>query len=151
MLRKIENSYKNRLLSIKQANKMRSKQVVVTIILAVLLSSLFCLNFQFVNAKSEPTLAETINDVVSNIQNWNSPWTVLYGQIFSQTNQSAYDVTIQQALNSQNYTEVIFIATSADLNGYSSTIINNSVTTALENMPMCGSLPVTSTADRICR
>lgn len=120
---------------------MKKSFIIITLI--VLLSSSVCLSFQSVHAQTELTLAETINNVVSNIQNWDSPWTVLYGQIFSQTTQSAYDVAIQQALSAQDYTDVIFIATLAQLNGYSSTIINSSVTTALENMPMCGSLPVT--------
>jgi hypothetical protein len=111
--------------------------------LAVLLSTLFCLNFRFVNAQSEPNLAETINNVVSNIQDWSLPWTVLYGQIFGVTNQSSYDTAILQALNQSDYVDVVFIATLSKLNGYSSTIVNNSVFTALENMPMCGSLPIT--------
>jgi len=80
---------------------MRSKQVFATLMLAVLLSTLFCLNFRFVNAQSEPNLAETINNVVSNIQDWSLPWTVLYGQIFGVTNQSSYDTAILQALINQ--------------------------------------------------
>ena len=89
----------------------------------MLLSSSFYVSFQPVHAQTgQSTLAETINNVVSNIQNWDSPWTVLYGQIFGVTNQSSYDLAILQALEQSDYTDVIFIATLAQLNGYS---INN--------------------------
>jgi hypothetical protein len=118
---------------------------VIALVLAVLLGSSFYAGYGSfsVHAQSELTLAETINNVVSNIQDWSSPWTVLYGQIFSQTNQSIYDMAILQALNQSDYTDVIFIARFAEINGYTSAIINDSVISALQNIPMCGSLPVT--------
>ena len=109
----------------------------------MLLSSSFYFSFQPVHAQSNQTLAETINNVTNNIQNWDSPWTVLYGQIFSQTNQSVYDTAITQALNQNDYTDVIFIARLAEINGYTSQIINDSIVYALQNIPMVGSLPET--------
>ena len=126
---------------------MKTNCFIVALVVLLLSSSVY-VSFQPVHAQNgQLTLAETINNVVSNIQNWYSPFAVLYGQIFGVTNQSSYDLAILQALNQSDYTDVIFMATLAQLNGYSSTIINDSVTTALENIPMCGSLPVTTYSD----
>jgi hypothetical protein len=118
------------------------KKTLIILLIALLCSS-FYLNLQVVHADEPATLADAINNVVSNIQDWNSSWTALYGQIFGATNQSAYDTAITQALNISDYTDVIFIARLAEINGYSSQIINDSIITALENMTMCGSMPIT--------
>jgi hypothetical protein len=55
-----------------------------------------------------------------------------------------FDNAILQALHQESYGDVIFIARLAEINGYSSAIINASVRHALTNMPMCGSLPMTT-------
>lgn len=121
---------------------MKRTALALTLILALLLSTIVGVHFG--TAQNEPTLAESINNVVSNIQDWNTPWTATYGQIFGLTNQSAYDTTTLQALNQNDSLNVIFIARLAELNGYSSKIINDSVVSTLKNMSMVGSLPETS-------
>jgi hypothetical protein len=123
--------------------KLRNKRIVASLFLAVFVSSSLFVVCN-VHAQAEPTLAEVMNAVISNIHT-SDAWTCLYNQIFSVANQSAFDTAITQALNSQDYTDVIFIATLAQINGYSSQTINDSVKTALEDIPMCGSLPVTYT------
>ncbi len=113
------------------------------ILLIVLLCSPFYLNLQVVHADEPATLADAINNVLSNIQTTDSPWEVIYGQVFGLQNQTAFDDAILQALNQSDYQDVIFIARLAELNNYSSSVINDSVRAALQNMPMCGSLPIT--------
>ena len=111
-------------------------------LLIVLLCSSLYLNLQVIHAEQWPTLAEVINNVTSKIQTTDA-WTCVYNQIFGLSNQSAFDVAITQALSQNDYSDVFFIATLAELNDYSSQIINDCVLQALQNMPMCGSLPVT--------
>ena len=113
------------------------------ILLIALLCSPFYLNLQVVHADEPATLADAINNVLSNIQTTDSPWEVIYGQVFGLQNQTVFDDAILQALNQSDYQDVIFIARLAELNNYSSSVINDSVRAALQNMPMCGSLPIT--------
>jgi len=93
----------------------------------------------------QETLADTINTILNGIQEQNSPWNVIYDQIFCRQNTTVYDNAITKALNNHDYKEVIFIARLAELNNYNSQTINNSIITALENIPMTGNLPVTYT------
>jgi hypothetical protein len=115
------------------------------ILLIVLLCSSLYLNLQTVHAEQEPTLAEVIDSVASNIQTNDSLWNVIYGQVFGLQNQTVFDNSILQALSQNDCTDVIFIARLAELNNYSSPTIDSSVKTALENIPMAGSLPITYT------
>ena len=113
----------------------KHRRIVTIAIITILLSS-SSFTVKTVYAQEQPTLAETINKVTSQIQNWNSPWTVFYGQIFSQTNQSSYDTAILQAANQNDSLNVFFIARLAELNGYSSQTINNTLITVLnQNIP----------------
>jgi hypothetical protein len=112
-------------------------------LLVALLCSPFYLNLQVAHAEEEPTLADAINNVLSNIQTTDSPWSVVYSQVFGLRNQSVFDDAILSALSQNNYQDVIFIARLAEINGYTSITINDSIITALQNMPMCGSLPIT--------
>ena len=73
-------------------------------------------------------------------------WNTIYGQVFGLENASVFDSAIQLALNQNDYTDVIFIARLAELNNYTSQVIDDCVVSALENIPMCGSLPVTYAA-----
>jgi hypothetical protein len=96
---------------------------------------------------SSETLAETINAVLNGIQERNSSWNVIYDQIFCRQDTAVYDNAIAKALNNKDYKDVIFIARLAELNNYTSPTINDSVRTALENMPMTGSFPITYTSN----
>lgn len=116
----------------------------LTLILVLLLALQFTeLQIQPVHAQTEMTLAETINAVLNQIQETNSSWNVIYDQIFCRQNASVYDTAITQALNAADYQDVVFIARLAELNNYASQTINDALTVALTNMPMCGSLPIT--------
>jgi hypothetical protein len=117
----------------------KKSKIVTLMFVIVILSQCWTIQVQ----SQQQTLAETINNVVRNIQKWYSPWTVLYGQVFSQTNQSSFDNAVLQALSHSDYLDVIFIARLAEINGYSSTVISNSVITALQNISKAGSLPLT--------
>jgi hypothetical protein len=94
---------------------------------------------------SPETLADTINTVLNGIIEQNSSWNVIYDQIFCRQNTTVYDNAITNALDNKDYREVIFIARLAELNNYTSPTITNSVSTAIESMPMVGSLPLTYT------
>jgi hypothetical protein len=116
-------------------------------VLVILLCSPLFLNLQTVQAQEtqeESTLAEVINDVAKSIQTTDSAWKTIFGQIFGLENQTVFDNAIQQVLNNNLYPEVIFVARLAELNNYSSPIIDSCVKTALQNISMCGSLPVTA-------
>ncbi|MCL2135189.1 MAG: hypothetical protein FWH37_06510 [Candidatus Bathyarchaeota archaeon] len=97
------------------------------------------------NTVPSETLAETINTVLNGVQEQNSSWNVIYDQIFCRQDTSVYDNVIAEALSRQDYKEVIFIARLAELNNYTSQILNESLKTALEHMPMAGSFPITYT------
>jgi len=106
-------------------------------LLVALLCSPFYLYLHVAHAEEEPTLADAINNVLSNIQTTDSPWSVVYSQVFGLRNQSVFDDAILSALSQNNYQDVIFIARLAEINGYTSITINDSIITALQNMPMC--------------
>jgi hypothetical protein len=97
-------------------------------------------------AQTQPsTLSETIYKVLTTMPNssYTCSWGVLYSQLFSETNASNFDDSIQEALNNQNYLNVIFIKRLAELNDYNSSTITECTRVALQCFPMCGSLPRT--------
>jgi hypothetical protein len=98
------------------------------------------------NTQTPESLAGTIHAVLSGIHEQNSSWNVIYDQIFCRQNTTVYDNAITKALNSKDYKEVLFIARLAEINNYTSITITNSVITALENMPMTDSFPITYTS-----
>ena len=100
------------------------------ILLIVLLSSPFYLNIQPVHADEPATLADAINNVASNIQATDA-WTAVYNQIFDLQNQSAFDNAILQAYAQNDSLNVIFIARLAELNNYTSSIINSTLCSVL--------------------
>ena len=101
------------------------------ILLIVLLSSPFYLNIQLVHANEPATLADAINNVVSNIQATDA-WTAVYNQIFDLQNQSAFDNAILQAYAQNDSLDVFFIARLAELNNYTSQVINDTLYATLE-------------------
>jgi hypothetical protein len=113
-------------------------------LMIVLLCSPLTLSLQG-HAQTEPTLAGTINNVISNVnlENVSPEWGTIYSQIFGLSNQSIFDTLIQEAVNQSDWQDAVWVARLAELNGYNSPILTNCLITALENMPTCGSLPVT--------
>jgi hypothetical protein len=109
-----------------------AKNLSVLLVVFLLCSPVF-LELPGVRAQTQqPTLADTLNLVLGKIQNWSSPWTTLYGQIFGASNQSIYDVTIQQAFAQNDSLSVFFVARLAELNSYSSSTINSTLIKALQ-------------------
>lgn len=117
---------------------------VSIVLLIALLGSPFYLHLQMVRAEQTPTLAGTIHKVLGNIQVADSAWNVVYGQVFGLQDESVFDSAIVSALNQNDFDDVIFIARLAELNNYSSPIINDSVLSTLRSISMCGSLPITT-------
>ncbi len=93
------------------------------------------------------TLADSLNSVINNV-NWAGAdsWTSLWGQILANQGSSTFDNAISNDVNSGNYADALYVARLADLNSYSSQTIQSCTYTALENMPMCGSLPANGNA-----
>ena len=116
------------------SRKLSGKRLLTVSLIALLSVSMFIglYNISFVKAQSEPTLADTINEVVNHVEITDSPWTVLYSQIFGLRNASVFDDAITNALNQNDTLSVFFIARLVEINGYSSSIINNTIITALE-------------------
>ncbi len=88
------------------------------------------------------TLADALNATINNV-NWSAAdsWTSTWGIILDGQGVSAFDNAISQDISAGNYNDALFIARLASLNGYSSQIISSGTLTALQNMPMVGSLP----------
>ena len=124
-------------------NNPKSFSLLLILILAT--STYAALSPSVVKAQNEPTLAETINNVMGSINSYNygSSWVALYSQIFGLCNQSIFDEAAQRSLNLKDFPSVIFVARLAELNNYTSQALNDSVISALEQIPMVGSLPAT--------
>ena len=95
------------------------------------------------NAQSQySTLATALNATVNNV-NWAAAdsWTSTWGIILGGQSLSAFDNAMSQDIAAGNYNDALFVARLANLTGYSSSTISSGTLTALENMPMAGSLP----------
>jgi hypothetical protein len=110
------------------------------VLLILLLTSSFYMDLQNSQAQDQ-TLAQVINNVTGNIQTVNSSWNTIYDQIFCKQNTTVYDNSILDVLNNSDYDSVVFIARLAELNGYNSQAINDSLVTALQKIPLDGGLP----------
>ena len=88
------------------------------------------------------TLADALNATINNV-NWSSAdsWTSMWGAILAGLNPSAFDNAMNQDIANGNWNDALFVARLADISGYSSSIISSGLLTALQNMPMEGSLP----------
>jgi hypothetical protein len=119
------------------------KKLSVLLLVGLLVSSVF-LGVPAARAQ-QPTLAQTIDAVLQNVNlaNVSPQWGSIYPQIFCLTNASIFDSLISWAVNQSDWQDAVWVARLAELNGYSSQTINDCLVNALENIPMCGSLPVT--------
>jgi hypothetical protein len=66
-----------------------------------------------------------------------------FAVIFSKTSTSVYDSLIQTAVSSSNWPLVFYIKRMAELDGYSSSIVDAAIKQALTSIPMTGHLPMT--------
>lgn len=106
-------------------NNHKSFSLLLIFILSI--SALVALSPSLVKAQNQPTLAETIHNVMGNINpySYSSSWVALYSQIFGLCNQSIFDEAAQQSLKLKDYPSVIFIARLAELNNYTSQTLND--------------------------
>ena len=122
---------------------MVSKKLWVAVLVFVLASPIF-LDLQVHAQSQQPTLAQTIEAVLQNVNltGVSPQWGSIYSQIFGLSNASIFDVLISEAVNASDWNDAVWVARLAELNGYSSQIISSGLVTALENMSMCGNLPI---------
>lgn len=95
----------------------------------------------------ESTLAETLNDIINNVD-WEirNSWTTNWAIILANQNNDVFDKAITDDVNRGDYIDALYVARLAELNGYSSDTISEATKTALQEISMCGSLPITSNA-----
>lgn len=125
---------------------MNDKKILcVILVLTVFAASLSSLAETTSGASS--TLAETLGQVINNV-NWSvaDSWTSTWGIIFTKQGLTSFDDAISQDINSNNYVDALYIARLADLNGYTSQTISEGTRTALQQIPMAGSLPINCNA-----
>ena len=98
-----------------------------------------------VYALESTTLAETLNSVMSNV-NWEygDSWTSNWAVILAGRGESAFDEAITADIGRGDYLDALYVARLAELSGYSSQTISNATRTALQQIVMCGSLPITT-------
>ncbi len=93
------------------------------------------------------TLADAINSTVNHVD-WNAgdSWTTNWAVILANQGPAAFDNAMAQDINRGDYIDALFVARLAQLSGYGSEVIFQGTQTALEQMAMCGSLPITANA-----
>ena len=96
-------------------------------------------------ASEQTTLAETLNSVITNV-NWTygNSWTSNWAMILAGKEESAFDEAITSDIGRGDYVDALYVARLAELSGYSSETIWNATQTALQQIRMCGSLPITT-------
>jgi hypothetical protein len=110
-------------------------------------SSLISPSFQVASAATSVTLAETLNSVVSNV-NWTygDSWTTNWALILAGRGGEAFDEAITADVARGNFLDALYVARLAELSGYFSENVSDATRTVLEQMQMCGSLPLTANA-----
>jgi fibronectin type 3 domain-containing protein len=99
-------------------------------------------------ASAQPaTLAETLNSVINNV-NWTygNSWTSNWAMILAGIDESAFDKAIAADIDRGDFIDAMYVARLAELDGYHSEAILNATQTALQQIVMCGSLPITADA-----
>lgn len=123
---------------------MDSKKVF-SVFLIILIPAV-CL-FTIEATASRSTLADTLNDVINNVD-WpdESPFTSIWSVILANQNITILDDAISQNIVKGDYINALYITRLAELNDHNSTAILEGTRTALQQIPMCGSLPINSNA-----
>jgi len=116
--------------------------ISVAIIVIVLGVSIFTAVPLVNSATQFATLGDALNATIMNV-NWaaSDSWTSIMGQILAGQSLSTFDNAMSQDLSNGNYNDALFVARLASISGYSSPTITTGTMTALQNMPMAGSLP----------
>ncbi len=126
----------------------KKKRVLSSIFLLTLCLSIFYSGFANQTAKaSSATLADALNATINNV-NWNAAdsWTSNWAIILAGQGNVAFDNAISADVSSGNYIDALYVARLAHLSGYSSDIVTQNTITAMQQIAMCGSLPITSNA-----
>jgi hypothetical protein len=126
----------------------RNKKVLSSIFLLILCLTIVYSDFANQTAKaSSSTLADALNATINNV-NWNAAdsWTSNWAIILAGQGNGAFDNAISADVNGGNYIDALYVARLAQLSGYSSDIITQNTITALQQISMCGSLPITANA-----
>ena len=95
----------------------------------------------------DSTLAETLNTIITNV-NWlyGNSWTSNWAVILGGQDETAFDNAITQDIARGDYIDALYVARLAELNNVYSTTITDATQTALQQIAMCGSLPITANA-----
>jgi hypothetical protein len=123
---------------------------ITAILLLSIITSCFVLtaSFQPVKALSTgSTLADTLNTIVNNVD-WpaGDSWTSNWAMILANQGSATFDNAITQDINRGDYLDALYVARLAELNNYKSDAIATGTQTALQQISMCGSLPITANA-----
>jgi PKD repeat protein len=96
---------------------------------------------------SSSTLADTLNSIINNVD-WTdaNPYTSTWGIILANQNLTTFDRAISQNIIKGDYINALYVARLAELNEYNSTAISEGTRTALQQISMCGSLPINCNA-----
>jgi hypothetical protein len=123
---------------------MDSKKVF-SVFLIILIPTV-CL-FTIEATASRSTLADTLNDIINNVD-WTdeSPFTSIWSVILANQNMTILDDAISQNIVKGDYINALYVTRLAELNEHNSTAILEGTRTALQQIPMCGSLPINSNA-----
>ena len=95
----------------------------------------------------DSTLADNLNTIINNV-NWQygNSWTSNWAMILGGASGAAFDTAITNDVGRGDYVDALYVARLAKLNNYESTTITEKTLTALQQIAMCGSLPITSIA-----
>jgi hypothetical protein len=96
---------------------------------------------------ADSTLADTLNTIITNVD-WlyGNSWTSNWAMILGGQDETAFDNAITQDIARGDYIDALYVARLAELNNYDSPTIQVATQTALQQIAMCGSLPITANA-----
>jgi hypothetical protein len=151
---KTENSFRQKLPKSKERrNQMRIKitsKVLVSILILSILITCIAAGFAIKPAEaatSNSTLAETLNNIINNVDwTYGNSWTTNWAIILANQPNTAFENAATQDVGRGDYLDALYVARLADLNGYTSDTISQVTQSALQQIPMCGSLPITANA-----
>ena len=126
---------------------MRQRFWVVVLVLSIFtLSQCTTTSFRLASAQTA-TLAETLNLVINNV-NWTygNSWTSNWAMILASRGEDVFDEAITADVDRGDFVDALYVARLAELEGYQSETIINATQTALQQIVMCGGLPITANA-----
>ena len=130
-------------------NRILTKGITAILLLSII-TTCFILTASFQPTKAlitDSTLADTLNNIINNVD-WSigNSWTSNWAMILANKGPSAFDAAISHDISRGDYVDALYVARLADLNSYTSDTITAGRKTALQQISMCGSLPITANA-----